>query len=63
MSWWEILIIIAAASFVAGYIVYAIVRRKRGKGGCDCCGGSCSGCSACGAKRGDKTSPVREEHK
>ena len=48
MSWWEILIIIAAASFVVGYIVYAVVRRKQGKGGCDC---NCSGCPSCSACR------------
>ena len=50
MSWWEILIIIAAAGFVAGYIAYSVIRRKRGKGGC--CGCDCSGCTGCcGAHR------------
>ena len=39
MTWWEILIIIAVAAFVVGYIVWAAVRRKRGNG--------CAGCSAC----------------
>ena len=29
MTWWEILIIIAVAAFVVGYIVFAAVRRKR----------------------------------
>lgn len=51
MTWWEILIIVLIAAFVVGYIAYAIVRRKQGKGGCDCCGGSCSGCSDCSACR------------
>ena len=50
MTWWEILIIVLIAAFVVGYIAYAIVRRKQGKGGCDCCGG-CSGCSDCSACR------------
>ena len=49
MTWWEILIVILIAAFVVGYIAYAIVRRKQGKGGCDCCGG-CSGCSGCSTR-------------
>ena len=50
MTWWEILIIVLIAAFVVGYSAYAIVRRKQGKGGCDCCGGSCSGCSGCSVR-------------
>ena len=50
MTRWEILIVILIAAFVVGYIAYAIVRRKQGKGGCDCCGGSCSGCSGCSTR-------------
>ncbi len=47
MSWWEILIIIAAAAFVAGVAVWSFVKRKKGKGGCaDCCG-NCCGCAGC----------------
>ena len=41
MTWYEILIIAAAAAFVIGVGIYSIVRRKKGKGGC------CSDCSHC----------------
>ena len=43
MQWYEILIIVLAAAFVAGIGVWQILRRKKGKIGCD-------GCSACGAQ-------------
>ncbi len=46
MSWWEILIIIAAVAFVVGVIAVGIIRKKQGKTSCDC-GGDCSGCSCC----------------
>lgn len=49
MTWYEILIIVAACAFVVGVIAWQIVRRKRGKGGCDECGGSCAHCSGCSA--------------
>ncbi len=59
MTWYEILIIIAACAIVLGVIVTSIVRRKQGKTGCGCdCGGcaGCSGCAACAShkKPGDK---------
>ena len=48
MLWYEILLIIAAAGFVVGVCVWQIIRKKQGKGGCDCgcsnCPGSCSSC-------------------
>ena len=46
MQWYEILIIVLAAAFVIGIGVWQIVRRKKGKGGCDCCL-DCAHCSRC----------------
>ncbi len=50
MTWYEILIIIAACAIVIGVIAASILRKKHGKTGCGCdCGGcpGCAGCSAC----------------
>ena len=44
MSWWEILLIVAAGAFVVTVVTYNIIRKKKGKGGCGC---GCSGCSSC----------------
>ena len=63
MTWYEILIIVLAAAFVAGVFGWRIVRKKLGKGGCDCggwrivrkklgkggCDCGCSDCSHCTA--------------
>ena len=39
MTWYEILIIIAACLIVIGVIVASVVRKKQGKTGCGCdCG-------------------------
>lgn len=54
MTWYEIAIIVAAVCFVAGVIVWQIVRRKQGKPGCDCGCSHCEGCPACSAKKKDK---------
>ena len=51
MNWYEYLIIVAAALFVVGVIVWRIVRKVQGKGGC-----GCGGCSACRENR-----PRKEE--
>ncbi|MDE6058668.1 MAG: FeoB-associated Cys-rich membrane protein [Clostridia bacterium] len=52
MQWYEIVLIVAAALFVVGVIVWQIIRRKQGKGGCDCGCSNCSGsCSACQSKQ------------
>ncbi len=54
MSWYEILIIIAACLIVVGVIVSSVIRKKQGKTGCGCdCGGcaGCSGCSACASHK------------
>ncbi len=64
MTWYEILIIIAACLIVVGVIVSAIIRKKHGKTGCGCdCGGcaGCSGCSACAAhgKREEDEDPKK----
>ncbi len=64
MSWWEILIIIAACAFVVGVIAASVIRKKQGKTGCGCdCGGcsGCSGCSACTPRT--ETPPHDENHK
>ena len=47
MSWWEILIIVAAAGFVVAVIAGSLYRKSKGKTscGCDCAG--CPGCAAC----------------
>lgn len=63
MTWWEILIIIAVAAFVVGYIVCAAVRRKRGKGGCGCGCDGCAGCSACRKPPEDAQSTHDNLHK
>lgn len=47
MTWWEILIIIAACAVVVGVAVSSYVRKKHGKTGCDCGCGSCRGCRGC----------------
>ena len=50
MTWYEVLIIIAACAVVIGVIAASVVRKKHGKTGCGCdCGGcpGCAGCSAC----------------
>lgn len=46
MAWYEILVIVLAGAFVIGVAVWQIVRKKKGKSGCDCCG-ECSHCSRC----------------
>ncbi|MDE5897605.1 MAG: FeoB-associated Cys-rich membrane protein [Clostridia bacterium] len=51
MEWYEYLLIVAAAAFVVGVIVWRIVRKKQGKSGCDECGGACANCSHCSACR------------
>ncbi len=55
MSWWEALIIAAAAAFVVGVAIYSFVRRKHGKGGCDC---GCDHCR-CGGCASRKTPPEK----
>ena len=49
MSWWEILIIVAAAGFVVAVTATAICNKARGKHSCDC-GGNCAGCAGCSAR-------------
>ena len=46
MQWYEILLIVAAAAFVIGVVAWRIIRKKKGKSSCDCCG-ECSHCSQC----------------
>ncbi|MFA6809265.1 MAG: hypothetical protein WCR27_09770 [Eubacteriales bacterium] len=42
----EILIIIGCSAIVAGTVISAIIRKKKGKHSCDCdC--NCCGCSSC----------------
>ena len=53
MQWYEILIIVLAASFVVGIGIWQIVRRKKGKGGCDCCS-DCTHCPHCKGKEEKK---------
>ena len=42
MTWYEILIILAACAIVIGVIAASVIRRKHGKPGCGCdCCASC----------------------
>lgn len=47
MSWWEILIIVAAAGFVVAVVGFSIRRKMQGKNSCGDSGGCCSSCSSC----------------
>ncbi len=58
MHWYEILIIIFAALFVIGVVVWQIVLKVQGKSGCDC--GSCSHCNGCTACSAGKKTPLQE---
>ncbi len=62
MQWYEILLIVLACLFVAGVIVWQIVRRLQGKSGCDCgeCCGSCAHCSACKPKSAEAEKGKKE---
>ena len=62
MSWWEILLIIAAAGFVVTVFVVSVIRRKQGKSSCDC-GGNCSACMGCHCAACDaKEPPKKSDH-
>ncbi len=50
MHWYEILVIALAAAFVIGVCIWQIIRKKRGKGGCDCGCSTCAHCSHCKPK-------------
>lgn len=45
------IIIGLAVAVVVGVIVWRIIRKKQGKGGCDC-GGGCGGCHGCSSCSG-----------
>ena len=51
MTWWEILLIVAAAGYAVAVVVMCIVRKKQGKTSCDCGCASCPHCAACGTKK------------
>lgn len=48
----EIIAIVVCAVIVVGVLVSALIRRAKGKTGCDC-GDCCGGCAGCG-KKSDK---------
>lgn len=50
MSWWEILLIVAAAGFVVAVIGCSVRRKLQGKSSCSECGGHCEGCPGCARK-------------
>ena len=56
MQWYEILVIVLAAAFVAAIVVWQVIRKKKGKGGCDC-GGTCTQCPHCKANETHKEKP------
>lgn len=63
MQWFEILIIIAAVSFVVGVFVWNIIlKKKTGKSLGSDCSGNCSSCCGCSACR-KKMNLVEEYHK
>lgn len=43
----EIIAIVVCAVIVVGVLVSALIRRAKGKTGCDC-GDCCGGCAGCG---------------
>ncbi|MDD4003012.1 MAG: hypothetical protein PHE12_02335 [Clostridia bacterium] len=47
----EILLIIACALIVIGTVIGAVIRKKKGRGGC--CGADCKSCTYC-PKNNDK---------
>lgn len=47
MMWYEYLVIALAVGFVGWVIARAVIRRKKGIRGCDCCEGGCVDCSHC----------------
>lgn len=51
MTGGEIALIVVAAAFVAGVIVWRVGLRLRGKGGCDCGCSDCAGCKSCASKK------------
>jgi len=53
MKPWEIILIVACAAIVVGVVVAAVVRKLKGKSGCDCDCASCGMCSHCAAKQVD----------
>ena len=62
MAWFEILIIIGAASFVGFVIFLSFYMKKKSKslrGGCGC---NCSGkCSNCGLQCSNKDKLIKED--
>ncbi len=58
MTWWEILIIIAAAGFVVAVAAFSIRRKLQGKSSCDGCNGCCAGCHMCRPKDEKKGPPA-----
>ena len=45
----EIVAIVVCADIVLGVLISAIIRRVKGKTGCDCAD-CCGGCAGCGKK-------------
>ncbi len=57
MTWWEILIVIAAAGFVVAVAAFSIRRKMQGKSSCEGCSGCCSSCHMCHPKTEEKKDP------
>ena len=57
MTWWEILIVIAAAGFVVAVAAFSIRRKMQGKSSCDGCSGCCASCHMCHPKTEEKKDP------
>ena len=60
MTWYEILIILAACAIVIGVIAASVIRRKHGKTGCGC---DCADCGHCSACRGGRSPQKDVENK
>lgn len=50
----SVVIGVLAAGFVVFMLVWHYVRKRQGKGGCDCGCSGCSGCSSCAARESKK---------
>lgn len=56
MKWFEILIIVVAVAIVAGAILSAVLKKRRGKNSCGCSDCSaCCGCAGCCKNKSHKT--------
>ena len=51
----EIILIVFCALIVVGVILSRLIRKKKGKAGCDCGCSDCSACNYCAEKKRNET--------